>query len=84
MIPLHELLSRIRRDKEFGEGSFAIGYYDRVEDRLIRVPLAQLHFEPDDHFAFQVLDEEGEIHTVPLHRVKEVYKDEKLIWHREH
>ncbi len=39
MIPIRELLSRIRRDKAFGQGEFIIGYYDRVEDAIIRVPL---------------------------------------------
>jgi len=39
MLPIHELLNRIRWDKEFGRGDFRIGYYDSIEDRLIRVPL---------------------------------------------
>lgn len=84
MIPIHELLNKIRWDKEFGKGSFTIGYYDRVEGEIIRVPFAQMHFDPGDHFSFQVLDQEGEIHTVPFHRVKEVFKDGELVWHREH
>ena len=52
MIPIHELLSRIRWDETFGQADFIIGYYDRVEDRIIRVPLRELYFEADDHFAF--------------------------------
>ncbi len=34
MIPIHELLSRIRWDPEFAKGNFELGYYDRAEDRL--------------------------------------------------
>ena len=34
--------------------------------------------------SFQVTGDEGEVHTVPLHRVKEVYRNGELIWHREH
>jgi hypothetical protein len=29
MTPIHDLLSRIRHDKEFGRGRFEIGYWDR-------------------------------------------------------
>ena len=31
MIPIQELLSRIRWDESFGKGDFEIGYYDRVD-----------------------------------------------------
>lgn len=84
MIPIQELLNRIRWDSGFARGEFVIGYYDRVEERIIKVPLRGLHFSADDHFAFQLLDGEDELHTVPLHRVKEVCRDGVLIWHREH
>lgn len=84
MIPIHELLNRIHWDKEFGQGDFVVGYYDRVEDRIVRVPLREIFFEPDDHFSFDLLDHDGVLHSIPLHRIKEVYKDKELIWHREH
>jgi len=84
MIPIHELLNRIHWDKEFGKGDFVIGYLDRVEERIIHVPLCELFFEPGDHFSFDLIDDEGELHSIPLHRIKEVYKDKELIWHREH
>ena len=83
-MPIHELLNRIRWDREFGQGNFVIGYYDRVEDRIIRVPLREIFFEPEDHFSFDLIDHDGVLHRIPLHRIKEVYKDEVLIWHREH
>jgi hypothetical protein len=44
MIPIHELLSRIRWDPEFARGSFQLGYYDRAEDRVILVPFAGVSF----------------------------------------
>jgi uncharacterized protein (UPF0248 family) len=84
MIPIHELLNRIRWDPEFGAARFEIGYYDRAEDRILRVGLDQVRFAADDHFAVDVAEEDAEIHTVPLHRIKEVYRNGELIWHREH
>lgn len=84
MIPIHEFMNRIHWDEEFAKGDFVIGYYDRVEDKLIRVPLREIYFEPGDHFSFDWVDEEGENHSIPLHRIKEVFKDGELIWHRAH
>lgn len=82
MIPIHELLSRIIWDKAFGEGDFEIGYYDRVEDKIIRLPFKKISFEDGTHHAFDFINDDGELHSVPLHRIKEVYKNGKLIWHR--
>ena len=84
MIPIHELLSRILWDKEFGSANFEIGYYDRVLDKIIRIPFSELIFSPADRNSIQVMDDEGVIHSVPLHRIKEVYKDNELLWHRKH
>lgn len=84
MIPLHELLSRIHWDPEFGRGEFKIGYLDHVRNELLYVPLGEMYQEPDSHFCFDVTDEAGVVHSVPYHRVKEVWEDGALIWRREH
>ena len=84
MIPIHDLLNRIRWDKAFGQADFVIGYYDRVAGVIIRVPLGDISFEAGDHFSFDLFDDEGVQHCIPLHRIKEVYRDGQLIWHREH
>jgi uncharacterized protein (UPF0248 family) len=84
MIPIHELLNRIRWDREYGQADIEIGYYDRLEQRIIRVPMRSIFFEPGDHFAFDLYDHEGELHSIPLHRVKQVFRNGELIWHREH
>ena len=82
MIPIHELLNRIRWDPEFGKGNFELGYYDRAEDRIIVVPFRRVTFPAESPEAFQIADSEGKIHRVPFHRVREVYKDSQRIWHR--
>jgi uncharacterized protein (UPF0248 family) len=38
---------------------------------------------PDNKFSFHVFDEDGIAHCIPMHRVREVYKDGELIWKRE-
>ena len=79
MIPMRELLSRIRRDKDFGQSEF----YDKVEDAIIRLPLREILVRPDDHFAFDIIDQDGVLQSIPVHWIREVYKDGELIWHRE-
>ena len=80
--PIHELLNRIHWDAEFARGNFELGYFDRVEKRVLVVPFAQVSFLHDDPQAFRLVDAEGRIHRVPFHRVREVYKDGRRIWHR--
>lgn len=83
MITIRALLSRIQWDREYGRGVFSIGYFDRLEERIILVPLGKVHFDPDDHFSFQLDSAAGEPLTIPLHRVCEVYRNGELIWRRE-
>lgn len=82
MEPVRDLLNRIRWDREFGAGVFELGIYDRIRDAVDRVPLAAVRFEEGNAFAFSLRDEAGELRTIPLHRVREVYKDGALIWKR--
>lgn len=82
MMPIQNLLNRIRWDEDFARGEFTLGYYDRIEDRIIRVRLRDIVFPPGDHFAFEVIDDEGALHSVPYHRVREVLKDGTFIWSR--
>ena len=82
MIPIHELLNRIRWDPEFAKGNFELGYYDRTENRIIHVPLKEVTFPPESPSSFQLADAEGQIHRVPFHRVREVYKNSQRVWRR--
>jgi len=38
-----------------------------------------VHQEPDSHFCFDVTGEEGIVHSVPYHRINEVWNDGELI-----
>lgn len=84
LIPIHELLNRMRWDPEFAAGDFELGYYDRIENRIVRLSFQAIRFDGAAHGGFQVVAADGATHTVPLHRIKDVYKDGELIWHREH
>ena len=82
MIPIHEVLNRIRWDTEFARGEFQLGYFDRVDKRIILVPFAEITFSKDDPSAFRLVDDEGQTHRIPFHRVRDAYKNGQRIWHR--
>ena len=84
MQTIRELLDRIHWDQEFGQGEFELGFLDRLEGKIIRLPFRKIGFTPDDHFFFHYLDEQGVDHSVPYHRIKSVYKNGIRIWHRQH
>jgi uncharacterized protein (UPF0248 family) len=82
MIPIHEFLNRIKWDPGFGAGDFQLGYFDRVENEIKLVPFRHIEFPPDESHTFQLIAPSGETQRVPFHRVREVYKDGRSIWHR--
>jgi uncharacterized protein (UPF0248 family) len=83
MQPIHELLNRIHWDPEYGTGEFELGFLDRFEKEMIRLPLRAIVFVPGDHFFFHYVDEEGAEHSVPFHRIRYVYRNGERIWHRQ-
>lgn len=83
MKSIQEILNRIRWDKDYANADFTIGYYDRMEDRLILAPFRELSFDEEDHFCFQLVDEEGVTHSIPFHRIKQLYKNGECIWQRD-
>ena len=82
MQPIDKLLDRSRWDKSFGNAAFEIGYHGRVAAIIVRRPLAGLLFEPGNKNSFLLMDEESVYQRIPLHRVREVYRDGALIWQR--
>lgn len=82
MQPIDKLLARIRWDREFGGAVFELGYYDRMAATIVRRPLADLLFEPDNKDSFLLMDKDGVCQRIPLHRVREVYRNGELIWQR--
>ncbi|HYX67154.1 MAG TPA: DUF504 domain-containing protein [Burkholderiales bacterium] len=82
MIPIHELLARIRWDADFGAARFEIGYLDHQRSALVRLPLERIHFSAGQESSFEAVEEDGSVHRVPFHRVRAVWRDVELIWSR--
>lgn len=82
MMPLRELLNRIRWDRGFARGRIELGYFDRVAGGIIRVPFRQVRFPPDRREVFELVDAGGVRRRIPLHRVREVRVEGNVIWRR--
>jgi uncharacterized protein (UPF0248 family) len=83
VIPIQELLHRVRWDKQFAQAEFVIGYFDRNRGEVVAVPFRDMHFPAGDHFGFTLLDQDGCTHYVPFHRIRRVLRDGEVIWHRD-
>jgi uncharacterized protein (UPF0248 family) len=84
MMPIQDLMNRIRWDAGFGASTFEIGYLDHLKGAIIRIPFRRIHWGRGNRFSFDFEDEEGETRSIPLHRIREVYRDGALIWSRPH
>lgn len=78
----HEILNRIRWDADFGDAAFEIGYYDRVERRVLRVraPGASSLRVTRDRVSIE--NPAGQIISLPLHRIRQFFREGVLIWER--
>ena len=81
METIRQPLSRIHWDEEFGKGDFEVGLYDRVGGTVEFQPLDNLHMGKGNHLSFTVCVD-GEVLTIPFHRIREVRKNSETIWKR--
>ncbi len=79
MIYIKKLLDRIRWDFSFSQAHFELEYEDRVNG-LVRVSLEQI--VSIDSQSFTLEDQNIRKVTIPLHRIKGVYRNGALIWER--
>jgi uncharacterized protein (UPF0248 family) len=55
---------------------------DRVAGATVRVPFSDVRLEHGQLVLLNAFEEDGSQATVPLHRVREVWRDGRLIWQR--
>lgn len=76
-----EILTRIRWDSGYGKGRFEVACLDRFSDRLERFPFDPDTLQPGSR-ELVCRGEEGRLLHIPLHRIREIYRDGELIWRR--
>jgi uncharacterized protein (UPF0248 family) len=82
MIPIQDLLHRIQWDADFGSAAFEIGYVDRVAGGTVRVPFRDVRVERGQLVVQGAFEEDGTPISIPLHRVRGVWRNGELIWQR--
>ena len=83
MQTIRELLNKIKWDPREDRSDYIIGYFDRVENTLRKIPLTELREIDTSDFSFSIRDKQGHSHQVPFHRIKKVWKNKKCVWKRE-
>lgn len=75
MVPVKDVLSRIRWDKKENPEDYEIVYIDRVLQQEVKIRFKDVS-EIEGNFMTV-----GEA-SIPLHRIVKVYKKGKLVWER--
>ena len=83
MMPIHELLARIRWDSSFGHGLFMLGYIDHNTSELRFVPFNDVRPDTHNPSMLDFVDNRGGVVSVPLHRIYQVLRNGKTIWQRD-
>jgi len=79
MLPIHQLLNKIKWDKRENPKQYTIFYHDRILNKLIQIPYTKIKKLEG---SFMVLYNEEET-NIPLHRIKKVMKNNAVVWERE-
>jgi uncharacterized protein (UPF0248 family) len=82
MVPIQDVLHRIQWDPACRGSAFDIGYLDRIAGTIVRVPFGELHLDGGARPALTVCGIDGAILRIPLHRVRQVWRDGVIFWER--
>ena len=75
-----DLLNRIKWDKNLNPDDYSIFYKDRIEKNLKEIAFKEIK---KIQGTFLVLEKDGEETYIPMHRIREVRKNNKLVWKRQ-
>ncbi len=78
MLPIQDLLNKIKWDKRENPDDYSIFYYDRILKKLIKIPYNKIKRIEG---SFMILDNEEES-NIPLHRIRKVSKNNAVVWER--
>lgn len=80
MITIKDFLNKIKWDKRLKPEEYSIFYMDRVENKLIEIKYNDIKRIEG---TFMIIDKDLEEVNIPLHRIREVRRNKKLVWKRE-
>ncbi len=79
MRPIKDVLNRIIWDAKENPEEYVIGYYDRVQDKIIEIAFKDVIRIEE---GFMIIEREGQETMIPLHRIRVVKKKGKVVWQR--
>ena len=80
MIPIKDLLNRIKWDKSWNPDEFTIVYLDRILNKGIEIPFNSIKMW---YTSFMEITGPTGDADIPLHRIKMVKKNGEVVWQRE-
>ena len=73
-----DLLNKIRWDKNLKPEEYSIVYFDRIAEKSFEVPFKSIAREGN----FIKVIRPGKEINIPLHRIRQVKRNGKVIWER--
>ena len=78
MLPIQQLLNKIKWDKRENPSDYTLFYFDRILNKLVSIPYNKIKRLEG---SFMILDNEEET-NIPLHRIRKVTKNHAVVWER--
>lgn len=75
MIPIKDLLNKIKWDEKENPQDYEVVYIDRILQQEVKIKFKEISQIENN---FMIIDEA----SIPLHRITKVYKKGKLVWER--
>ncbi len=79
MRPIKDLLNKIKWDKRENPEDYSLFYFDRISKELIKIDYTDIKSFEDN---FIVVEKNNEESFIPMHRIKEVRKNNIIVWKR--
>lgn len=78
MMYIGDMLNKIRWDKKLKPEEYIIVYFDRIAEKRFEVPFTAMGREGN----FFTVEIDGRKTMIPLHRIRQVKRDGKVVWER--
>ena len=79
MIPIRDLLNKIKWDPKETPGNYVLYYYDRIENSLKEIRFKDIRKISE---RFMLVEIDGKEADIPLHRIKKVVRKGTVVWER--
>ncbi|MBW2963250.1 DUF504 domain-containing protein [Candidatus Woesearchaeota archaeon] len=79
MIPVKDLINKIKFDAREKKEDYVLFYLDRIEGKLKPIKFKEIKRTEGN---FLVLERNSEEVEIPMHRIKKVEKKGKVVWER--